>query len=180
MVWRSKQMAALGFGIALLFVPQASVARDTYQQLASYAPKSPNSQGCNSDPLHGAEQRALLREINRTRADHGLRPVSYNDRLARAAHDHACTNARAGRISHTGPGGTRPGHRAHRAGYDYRIVAENLGLGFHGAQQAMFYWMRSPGHRDNVLKPQVDEAALGLVRTERGQLTWVLLLGKER
>lgn len=135
---------------------------------------------CSPDPQQAREQQLLLDEINRTRQSHGLGPVRYEPRLAAAAHEHACANARAGEISHTGPGGTRPGHRALRAGYDYRIVAENLGLGFHGARQAMFYWMRSPGHRSNVLKPEVRDAALGLTLTKAGQRTWVLMLGKTR
>lgn len=135
---------------------------------------------CSADPALMQEQATLLAEINRARADAGLRPVRLDARLAAAAHSHACDNAQRAFLGHEGSDGSRPGIRALRAGYDYRMVAENLGLGFHSAPQAMFYWMRSPGHRKNVLAADATEAALGLTTTSAGQLTWVLMMGTPR
>ncbi len=135
---------------------------------------------CAPDPGLAFEQAALIDGINAERRAAGLGPVRANPVLAAAAHSHACDNARQSALSHQGSDGTRPGQRALRAGYDYRMVGENLGLGFHSAPQAMFYWMRSPGHRDNVLAPQVTEAALGLTVAGNGQRAWVLMLGRQR
>lgn len=140
----------------------------------------PAAFACAADPGLATEQAALLAEINRERRAAGLGPVRASPVLAVAAHGHACDTARQSALSHTGSDGTRPGQRALRVGYDYRLVAENLGLGFHSAPQAMFYWMRSPGHRDNVLAPQVTEAALGLTVAGSGQRAWVLMLGAHR
>jgi uncharacterized protein YkwD len=140
----------------------------------------PAAFSCAPDPGLAAEQAALIGAVNAERQAAGLGTVRANPVLAAAAHGHACDNARQAVLSHTGSDGTRPGQRALRAGYDYRLVAENLGLGFHSAPQAMFYWMRSPGHRDNVLAPQVTDAALGLTVTASGQRAWVLMLGKQR
>lgn len=170
-------------GLALAACAPASVAPVSraqpvlinIQPVANWAPAR-----CAADPALEHEQPQLIAEINRSRQDHGLGAVRYDPRLAAAAQEHACDNAQAGAISHTGPGGTRPGQRALRAGYDYRIVVENLGLGFNDAAQAMFYWMRSPGHRDNLLNPQVHDAALGLTLTAKGQKVWVLMLGQSR
>lgn len=136
--------------------------------------------GCPADPALAAEQAALIGEINRERARQGLGPVRANPVLGQAAHRFACETARRGALSHTGNDGSRPGQRALQAGYDYRAVYENLGLGFHSAPQAMFYWMRSPGHRDNVLARQASDAALGLALTPQGQRAWVLMMGQER
>ena len=140
----------------------------------------PPAQTCQADPGLSAEQASLLAEINRLRDDVGLRPVVPDPVLAAAAHAHACDTIRRGGLSHTGSDGTRPGQRALRAGYDYAVVYENLGLGFHSAPQAMFYWMRSPGHRDNVLAAPAREAALGLAVTPQGQRAWVLMMGRRR
>lgn len=140
----------------------------------------PAAFACAADPGRSDEEARLLSEINRERAAVGLGPVRFSPVLALAAHGHACDTARQSHLSHTGSDGTRPGQRALRVGYDYRMVAENLGLGFHSAPQAMFYWMRSPGHRDNLLAPQVTEAALGLTVAGNGQRAWVLMLGRQR
>lgn len=136
--------------------------------------------GCFADPEHLSEQMQLLDEINRERRNHGLAAVRLEPRLGQAAHGHACETAQRNMLSHQALDGSRPGQRALRAGYDYRMVVENLGLGFHSAGQAMFYWMRSPGHRKNVLAPEARHAALGLTMTERGQRAWVLMMGKTR
>lgn len=135
---------------------------------------------CAPDPGLLHEQAALLDEVNDERRAAGLRPVRYNDRLAAAAHGQACDNAQRGSLDHIGSDGSRPGVRALRAGYDYKMVAENLGLGFHSAPQAMFYWMRSPGHRKNVLAADATDAALGLTVSRAGQRAWVLVMGRQR
>lgn len=135
---------------------------------------------CTLDPGHLAEQMALLDEINLTRRQHGLGPVRVEHRLGQAALGHACETARINLLSHAAQDGSRPGQRALRAGYDYRVVVENLGLGFHSAGQAMFYWMRSPGHRENILEPRATDAALGLTMTSGGQRAWVLMMGRTR
>ena len=135
---------------------------------------------CASDPGLASEQTALLAEINAERRAAGLRPVRPDPRLSAAAHGQACDNAQRGALDHIGSDGSRPGVRALRAGYDYRMVAENLGLGFHSAPQAMFYWMRSPGHRKNVLAADATDAALGLTVSRAGQRTWVLMMGAPR
>lgn len=140
----------------------------------------PTAFSCAPDPGLWQEQADLIDGINAERRAAGLAPVRANPVLATAAHAHACDNARRSTLSHEGSDGTRPGQRALRVGYDYRMVAENLGLGFHSAPQAMFYWMRSPGHRDNVLARQATDAALGLTVAGNGQRTWVLMLGTPR
>ncbi len=143
-------------------------------------PPASSAHGCAADPGLAQEQAALLAEVNEERRAHGLRPLRTNYLLAAAAHGHACDNARRGSLAHVGSDGSRPGVRALRAGYDYKMVAENLGMGFHSAQQAMFYWMRSPGHRKNVLAPDAVDAALGLTVSQAGQRTWVLMMGRAR
>lgn len=164
----------------------ANMAQLTFAAPGAFAPARQNilpaapGSGCIADPEQVAQQMALLDAINTERRNHGLAPVRVEARLANAAHGHACESARINRISHQAQDGSRPGHRALRAGYDYRMVVENLGLGFHSAGQAMFYWMRSPGHRKNVLAPEARDAALGLTMTSGGQRAWVLMMGKTR
>lgn len=166
--------------LALVALTAACTTQPAQQPQVTRMAFTPVSSSCSSDPGVAAEQMALLAEINRERQAAGLGRVGYSRILGNAAHAHACDQARIGAISHFGPDGSRPGQRAMRAGYDYHVVTENLGLGFHSAGQAMFYWMRSPGHRKNVLNPMVKEAALGLTVTGSGQRAWVLLLGKTR
>lgn len=158
---------------ACVSVTTTSVPRPAIQTL-------PAARTCAADPGLLVEQDALIAEINRERGKAGLQPVHIHPVLASAAHGHACDTIQRSGLSHEGSDGTRPGQRALRAGYDYRAVYENLGLGFHSAAQAMFYWMRSPGHRDNVLAARATDAGLGLAVTPSGQRAWVLMMGTTR
>lgn len=168
-----------------LALPLALLAGCVGTVTATSAPRPavqplPPAFSCAADPGRKAEEARLLADINRERAAYGLGLVRVSPVLATAAQGHACDTAQKSALSHTGSDGTRPGQRALRVGYDYRMIAENLGLGFHSAPQAMFYWMRSPAHRANVLAPEVTEAALGLATAGNGQRAWVLMLGSHR
>lgn len=180
--------SALALALPLLAAGCVSVSMTAAPRPSVVLPSAPHAipaaaaavPGCAADPGLAAEQAALIAEINRERARHGLGPVRAHPVLGTAAHRFACETASRGALSHTGNDGSRPGQRALQAGYDYRAVYENLGLGFHSAPQAMFYWMRSPGHRDNVLATRASDAALGLALTPQGQRAWVLMMGMER
>lgn len=135
---------------------------------------------CDPDPELRGEESRLLAEINRIRGQAGLGPLRPDRRLASAAHAHACDTARQGMLSHQGADGSTPDMRALRSGYRYAVVAENLGLGFRTAQQAVGEWMKSPGHRRNILLPQATDAALGLSLAQKGRKSWVLMVARER
>ena len=122
----------------------------------------------------------LLADVNRERAVYGLQALRPHPGLSLTAQMQACDNAARGALSHTGIDGSGVGARARRAGYDYRMVLENLGLGVTSAGDAVQGWMNSPGHRANLLKPDAVEAGMGLATTDSGRLVWALVLGAPR
>lgn len=128
--------------------------------------------GCTADPATSARALAL---VNAERRARGLRPVTVNARLVAAAQGHACDNMRRGVYTHTGSDGSTLSARLGRQGYRLRAAAENTGLGFEEAPERLVaFWMRSPGHRDNILDPDFTEA--GLARAKGPRSAWVLVL----
>jgi uncharacterized protein YkwD len=113
-------------------------------------------------------------QISVQRAQNGLvRPLGYSPALQAAAESHAQYLSRTGNFSHTGAGGSNVQTRVRRAGYQACTVAENIARGQSDIRSVLTDWMGSPGHRANILNPQVTQygfAGAGSV--------WVLVLAR--
>ncbi len=98
---------------------------------------------------------------NRARVAAGLPPVRANSLLAQVAAGHACDMARRGQMSHQGSSTSGPGARVKARGYDTRITAENIAAGPFDTTRVLTEWQNSPGHRANILIPQVNDFGIG-------------------
>jgi uncharacterized protein YkwD len=119
----------------------------------------------------------VLRLVNHERAQGGLRTLTLDAKLTDAARAHALDLVKRGVLTHRGADGSSVGDRATRAGYAWSRIAENVAGGTIDMppQAAVEGWMNSPGHRANLLHP--DMVHLGAARVGN---TWVLVLGAPR
>jgi len=127
----------------------------------------------------------VLEEINRFRATHNLQPLSLNPVLGKAAQLYADDLRKRGTLDHNSEDGSSPGQRAERLGYKWTKIAENLALGPRTAHQVVALWTKSPGHRSNLLLPDVTEVGVGFASHSRegqrrlgGQHYWALSMAK--
>lgn len=109
--------------------------------------------------------------INAERAAAGLRPLRWNPRLQRAAAGHAYDAVRlkwwgSGLDAHTNPvTGSTPLDRIKRAGYCpgarawsvAEVTYHGWGGGLATPRSAVYWWMRSPGHRAVILSRSLTE-----------------------
>ncbi len=111
----------------------------------------------------------LLRDINELRRAHGLAPLRVSPDLTAAAEDHSEEMATAGYFAHESRDGTTFSKRLQKY-YGPRgrrwLVGENLLWASPGlsSSSAIRMWMRSPGHRENLLRPAWREIGLAAVR----------------
>jgi len=108
-----------------------------------------------------SSESSLLKEINRVRTAHGLRTLRYDATLARAARAHSLDMTRKGYFAH---GDFAP--RMVRFKVHGPFVGENLawGTGSYGtARGVVRAWLKSPGHRRNLLRPGFRRIGLGEV-----------------
>jgi len=125
------------------------------------------------------ETRALLVAVNATRARTGLDMLRDNPQLRLAAAELAADLPRCSRLSHQGCDGSDLRERLVRAGYPFAFAAENLAHGTPNAAETLAAWLESPGHRENLLRPELREA--GIAQGElQGQTLWVMVLGSRR
>ncbi|GGM40025.1 hypothetical protein GCM10012275_08710 [Longimycelium tulufanense] len=99
--------------------------------------------------------------VNSERRQAGCGPVTTDARLADAAQGHSSDMAERNYFSHTSPEGGTFVQRAKAAGYP-SPGAENIARGQRSAEQVMDSWMKSPGHRANILNCGLRTIGIGL------------------
>ena len=105
---------------------------------------------------------------NQARAAQGAGPLQWDPALGEAARQHCLRMAAEGPISHRYGGEPDLTERAGQAGAHFSLIEENVAI---GPTPAAIHeeWMHSPGHRTNLLNPQVDRVGVALVAS-RGVL----------
>ncbi len=118
--------------------------------------------------------RRVVALTNAFRRQHNLQPTGPAPQLASAARYFADFMARTGKFSHSADG-SEPAARAKRFGYEYCTVAENIAYVFSSegtdttelARRVVEGWQNSPGHRANMLNPNVTETAVAIAHSAR-------------
>ncbi|MEU3912918.1 sigma-70 family RNA polymerase sigma factor [Streptomyces sp. NPDC029721] len=100
--------------------------------------------------------------VNSERAAAGCGPLKEDAQLDRAAQGHSDDMARRGFFDHTNPDGADPGDRTTAAGYRWSTYGENIAKGQQTAQDVMDSWMKSPGHRANILNCSFKDIGVGM------------------
>ena len=132
--------------------------------LQVFASSVPGSMPRN--PGNVAEQ-YLLAAANQERAAHGLSQLRPDPILAKAARFHALQMAYHAGISHQFPGEPDLSERGASVGAHFSLITENVA---EAPNSSMFHdlWMRSKGHRENLLDPDVNVVGIAVV-SQNGQ-----------
>jgi uncharacterized protein YkwD len=128
--------------------------------------------------VHSAVERKVVRLTNKRRAAHGCRPLRAVRTIGRAAKRHSNKMARRNELSHQLPGEPDVGARLSNAGYDgWTMWGENVAVGYPTARSVVKAWMRSPGHRRNILTCRFRHIGVGVARGH-GRLWWTQDFGR--
>lgn len=106
--------------------------------------------------------------VNRERAQRGLGPLGLNALLNSASLEHSQEMVRLGYFEHSSPDGRSVGDRLRAIGYARGVNAsagENIayGVGKKSTPASIVRaWMRSPGHREDILRPTFTEIGIGI------------------
>jgi uncharacterized protein YkwD len=101
--------------------------------------------------------------VNDERTAAGCPALTPNDTLIQAARAHSQDMALHRFVEHTGSDGRTPAQRVQAAGYQFRIVAENVAAGRLTSESAVQGWMESPEHRTNILNCALRDTGVGVV-----------------
>jgi uncharacterized protein YkwD len=123
---------------------------------------------------------ALVELANEQRSRAGMPPLRANSQLMRAAQTQAEQSASLGKMAHVLPGARypRPEDRLDASGYPWRAFAENIAMGQRSMSEAIEAWMKSPGHRKNLLSASYTELGTGYATDAEGRPYYVQVFGK--
>lgn len=129
----------------------------------------------------GRVRTEMLEQVNAVRRARGLAPVAPDARLDAAAQRHAADMLARAYYDHLSPEGTAPRDRAAAEGFGADLIAENIAEGQFTVAEAMDGWMKSAGHRANILSPRVTALGAGLAVgrfEDRLRVLWVQELAR--
>ena len=119
-------------------------------------------------------EQMIFKETNQFRTQEKRTLLKPNPELALSAQAFAEYLARTDKFSHTADG-KEPWDRTTKANYQHCIVLENIAYEFNSAGFTVESlagdfvrgWENSPGHRKNLLDPDVQDIGVGLARSSR-------------
>ena len=112
-------------------------------------------------PRPDLEQR-MLDLVNKERAAAGLRPLVADPELTEVARQHSTDMFARGYFAHDTPEGLSPFDRMRAANVHFVTAGENLALA-PTLSVAHTGLMNSPGHRENILRPQFGRVGIGIM-----------------
>jgi uncharacterized protein YkwD len=143
-----------------------------------------------------ARETAALRDRERVRVEvvtrvdderrrAGRQPLSVDSRLEAAAQRHADDMLARSYFAHRDPDGKTIRERARDAGFDWSAIGENIAEGQQSVKEVMESWMRSAGHRENILDRRYTRTGVGLAlgrdpKTGEYRILWVQTFGLQR
>ncbi|WP_328475400.1 CAP domain-containing protein [Actinoplanes sp. NBC_00393] len=146
------------FALAVLLAPAAVGAATMIASPAEAAPAKVSETVLQTE---------INRLINVQRTSHGCAALKVDAKLTTAARGHSAWMAQTGKFSHAGRGGSNFAVRSKAAGYA-RPSAENIAWGYRSAEQVVSGWMKSPGHRTNILNCKSKTVGVGAVYAANG------------
>ena len=149
--------------------------------LASYA--APRG-GCTSGADWGRARQdlalAVVKLVNRYRAELRLRPLNVSRTLTSAALWKARHMAKYNYFGHWDPAppvARSPFERVQACGYPLSAAGENIAYGYRTPEMVMQGWIASPGHRANMQAPQWAAIGVGVAVNGAGIPFWVQVFG---
>jgi uncharacterized protein YkwD len=182
----SRASCAIHLGLFLALTINCGQVAGTSEAVAVGAPSQVDGEVKSPDP--GDVTRLIMEGTNQFRKQEGRGELKSQPQLVATARDFADVLARTDKLSHEADG-SDPRERAKKHNYDPCIVAENIAYeyssaGFESADLArrfMESWQKSPGHRKNMLDPDLLEAGMAVAQSkESGKYYAVQVFGRPR
>jgi uncharacterized protein YkwD len=163
----------------------AAAAAAVLAGCAKEPPPVPRQPAAIPDPTPEQYRQAqeIIREVNKFRAENGLRPLVLETHLIKAAIVKAHDFHNNWKFVHAGSDGSKPEDRVSRTGYLWTQVAETLAAGSPTPAGAVATLAASPCHRWALLRPSYLQAGAAYAYTPnappgRYKYWWVVKMAR--
>jgi len=162
-----RTLAAVSLAAALVTGLAGIAGPDTAQAQARVKPVS---------------QARALALINQLRSKKGLPPLRADARLHKAAQTHSTWMASRGKLTHRAGFGGGLGAKVRRVNYSSGRAWENVAAGQKSLEQAIASWMKSSGHRKNMMARSAVHIGIAAATNPKVRYGtyWTLILAEPR
>jgi uncharacterized protein YkwD len=123
------------------------------------------------EPALDEEELAFLNIINEYRMENGRGVLAPSPTLTDAADGHSFDMGERDFFDHTNLDGQNPSARCQEAGYP-ESCGENIFGGRQSAAEAFQWWRKSPGHNENMLRPEYGAIGIGRAFVDGSEWGW--------
>jgi len=109
-----------------------------------------------------SEEQTLLNLVNKARASAGVGPLSFDMDLMKVARLKAKDMVDKNYFSHNSPTYGSPFDMMRQFNVEFKYAGENI-AGNQTVEGAFDAWMKSPGHKANILKGEFNFTGIGIV-----------------
>jgi uncharacterized protein YkwD len=165
--------------------PKATVKKTTSPSASKKATAGTAGKKTTAPVTSGTVAEQVLAHINAARVAEGLKELTLDADLSKAAALHTQLMIDGCGLSHKCPGESDLGVRFSAQGVSWRAAGENIGYGSSGSSDAAKVQAANgltdsmlaevppnDGHRDNLLNPNFTRIGLSIVRDAKG-ITWM-------
>lgn len=121
----------------------------------------------------------MLDSVNTLRQAAGVAPVELDPRLTAAAATHSLDMSNQNRPWLFGSDGSSPLDRAQRAGFQGRIVGENISESYETELETLAAWMQEQSTRSVILDPAARRMGFAWHQEPAGKLWWTMNMGTD-
>jgi uncharacterized protein YkwD len=180
MWWKLLKPNRIGLCSAALLGALAACGPAQPQSEIKFADVGGESQLETSTTTLSDAERRILEETNRVRVQNGLEKFLLNPRCSEMAREQSVDMVVCSYFDHSRPacanrgtgapqGGESFAERAARHGLTQGGFAENILMGEVTPEQTVELWMKSEGHRANILNPNFRSIGIGVAGVDGGR-----------
>lgn len=136
-----------------------------------------NSNSTNQD--FSSYQKEVLNLVNAERTKQGLSALTLDYQLSNVATIKSQDMINKNYFDHNSPTYGSPFDMMKQFGISYKSAGENIAMGQKTPQEVVNAWMKSKGHRDNILNANFTNLGVGVAKDSNGTIYWTqMFIGK--
>lgn len=117
-------------------------------------------------------QEEVFNLVNIEREKNGVPELKFNKKISNVATVKSQDMINKDYFDHESPTYGSPFGMMSDFGITFFAAGENIALGYTSPKSVVEGWMKSPGHRENILSSYFNELGVGIAQDSKGRLYW--------
>ncbi|MFD1017780.1 CAP domain-containing protein [Thalassobacillus hwangdonensis] len=180
---RQNWMDGLPFFGDMERMPYGETGQNNYSQggngyddgMEQQQPMEPSAEA----PASNGVKAQVIQLTNAERQKNGLPKLKEDPEVTDVAQKKSEDMVENNYFSHTSPTYGGPFQMLRKFGVDYTVAAENIAAGQPTAEEVVNSWMKSPGHRKNILNKSVTHIGIGYAEDDSRGIYWTQMFIKK-